>query len=68
MTNKVIVGSRKSKLAMAQTKLVIASLEKLFPEIEFEIKNVITEGIATGMLVLPKSAGKVFLLKRLKTN
>lgn len=39
MTNKVIVGSRKSKLAMAQTELVIASLEKIFPDIKFEIKK-----------------------------
>jgi len=66
MTNKVIVGSRKSKLAMAQTKLVIASLEKLFPEIEFEIKNVITEGDRNRHASLAKIGGKGVFVKEIE--
>lgn len=66
MTNKVIVGSRKSKLAMAQTKLVITSLEKLFPEIEFEIKNVITEGDRNQHASLAKIGGKGVFVKEIE--
>lgn len=44
MKNKIVVGSRKSRLAMAQTRLVIAQLAKQFPQIEFTIKQVVTEG------------------------
>lgn len=66
MTNKVIVGSRKSKLAMAQTKLVIASLEKLFSEIEFEIKNVITEGDRNRHASLAKIGGKGVFVKEIE--
>lgn len=59
MRSKVIIGSRKSKLAMAQTKLVIAALEKFFPTTIFEIRNVVTEGTETVRLALPKLVGRV---------
>ncbi|MCC4397265.1 hydroxymethylbilane synthase [Limosilactobacillus reuteri] len=66
MTNKVIVGSRKSKLAMAQTELVIASLEKIFPDIKFEIKNVITEGDRNRHVSLAKIGGKGVFVKEIE--
>lgn len=66
MTNKVIVGSRKSKLAMAQTKLVIAVLQKLFPDTNFEIKNVITEGDRNQHASLAKIGGKGVFVKEIE--
>ncbi|MBB1069497.1 hydroxymethylbilane synthase [Limosilactobacillus sp. RRLNB_1_1] len=66
MTDKVIVGSRKSKLAMAQTKLVIASLRKLFPTTQFEIKNVITEGDRNQQASLAKIGGKGVFVKEIE--
>lgn len=66
MTNKVIVGSRKSKLAMAQTKLVIANLKQYFPTIDFEIKNVITEGDRNQRASLAKIGGKGIFVKEIE--
>lgn len=66
MANKVIVGSRKSKLAMAQTKLVIAALEKLFTDTDFEIKNVITEGDRNQHASLAKIGGKGVFVKEIE--
>lgn len=66
MTNKVIVGSRKSKLAMAQTKLVIASLKKLFPETDFTIKNIVTEGDRNQHASLAKIGGKGVFVKEIE--
>ncbi|MDO5519133.1 MAG: hydroxymethylbilane synthase [bacterium] len=42
--NKLVVGSRESKLAIAQTKLVIAQLQKEDPTLEVEIKTFKTSG------------------------
>lgn len=66
MVTKVIVGSRKSKLAMAQTKIVIATLKKKFPNIEFEIKNVVTEGDRNQHASLAKIGGKGVFVKEIE--
>ncbi len=66
MKSKVIVGSRKSKLAMAQTKLVIATLKRLFPTTQFEIKNVITEGDRNQQASLAKIGGKGVFVKEIE--
>lgn len=42
--NKIIIGSRGSILAMAQTELVRNMLKEKFPHIEFEIKVIVTTG------------------------
>ncbi len=44
MKKKVIVGTRGSKLALTQTKMVVESLKKLFPDLSFEIKIIKTSG------------------------
>ncbi len=41
---KIIVGSRKSLLAMKQSKLVVEKLEALFPYNDFAIKGIVTSG------------------------
>ena len=37
LRNKIIIGSRGSILAMAQTELVVKMLKEKFPEMDFEI-------------------------------
>jgi len=44
MRKPVVIGSRRSRLAMAQTELVISQLQRLFPSQEFVIKPMMTGG------------------------
>ena len=44
MKNKIIIGTRGSKLALWQTSFVKSQLEKTFPEIAFEINIIKTTG------------------------
>ncbi len=41
---KILVGSRRSPLALAQTSLVISKLKSRHPDFEFEIREITTEG------------------------
>lgn len=41
---KIRIGTRKSQLAMAQTKMAENALKKAFPEIETEIVHIMTKG------------------------
>ena len=44
MTNKIIVGTRDSKLALTQTQKVIQRLNSLYPHIKFEVLKIKTKG------------------------
>ena len=55
MKKLIRVGSRESKLAVNQTKLVIADIKRHYPELEFEIVTMKT----TGDIILDKSLDKV---------
>lgn len=44
MKKKIIIGSRGSILALAQSEMIKEKLEKIFPELEFEIKVIVTSG------------------------
>lgn len=44
MTKKLVVGTRKSKLALAQTQLVIDAIRESYPEVECEMKSQSTMG------------------------
>ncbi len=46
---KIVIGSRRSNLAMTQTKWVREQLEKLGAPFEFEVKEIVTKGIASLM-------------------
>lgn len=41
---KTIVGSRGSRLALIQAEYVVAELRGLYPEMEFEVKKIVTGG------------------------
>ncbi|MGL4867202.1 MAG: hydroxymethylbilane synthase, partial [Cetobacterium sp.] len=44
MKKKVVIGSRGSILALAQSEMIKAKLEKIHPELLFEIKVIVTSG------------------------
>lgn len=44
LKNKIIIGSRGSILAMAQTEIVVEMLKEKFPQYDFEIKVIVTTG------------------------
>ncbi|CAO1425817.1 unnamed protein product [Diamesa hyperborea] len=60
------VGSRKSELALVQTKHVIASLQVLFPNIKFEIHSMTTMGDRVLNKSLPKIGEKALFTKDLE--
>lgn len=41
MKKKIVIGSRGSILAMAQSEMIKKMLENNFPELEFEIKKLL---------------------------
>jgi hydroxymethylbilane synthase len=63
---KVIVGSRRSKLAITQTKWVIAQLKKLGVPYEFEIKEIVTKGDRILDVTLSKVGGKGLFVKEIE--
>ncbi|WP_297404667.1 hydroxymethylbilane synthase, partial [uncultured Cetobacterium sp.] len=44
MKNKIVIGSRGSILALAQSEMIMKKLQSNFPDKEFEIKIIVTSG------------------------
>ncbi|WP_404404157.1 hydroxymethylbilane synthase [Jeotgalibacillus malaysiensis] len=63
---KIIVGSRRSKLAITQTKWVIEQLKALEPGTEFEIKEIVTKGDQIQNVKLSKVGGKGLFVKEIE--
>ncbi|KIL53311.1 porphobilinogen deaminase [Jeotgalibacillus alimentarius] len=63
---KFIVGSRRSKLAITQTKWVIEQLKALQPGAEFEIKEIVTKGDQIQNVKLSKVGGKGLFVKEIE--
>ncbi|MEW9500584.1 hydroxymethylbilane synthase [Jeotgalibacillus marinus] len=63
---KIIVGSRRSKLAMTQSKWVIEQLKALDPSTEFEIKEIVTKGDQIQNVMLSKVGGKGLFVKEIE--
>ena len=66
MKNKVVVGTRTSKLALFQTNKVIFELKKNFRNIEFEIKEVKTKGDILLNQTLDRNLDKGFFVKEIQ--
>ncbi|MGO1969496.1 MAG: hydroxymethylbilane synthase [Levilactobacillus brevis] len=66
MKDKVIIGSRQSKLALAQTQLVITQLQPYFPQITFVIKKIATQGDVNLKDSLQKIGGKGVFVKEIE--
>ena len=63
---KVIVGSRRSKLALTQTNWVINQLKALDPSFDFEVKEIVTKGDRILDVTLSKVGGKGLFVKEIE--
>ncbi|WP_449537153.1 hydroxymethylbilane synthase [Ferdinandcohnia sp. Marseille-Q9671] len=63
---KIIVGSRKSKLAITQTNWVISQLKNLGAPYEFEVKEIVTKGDKILDVTLSKVGGKGLFVKEIE--
>lgn len=63
---KVVIGSRRSRLAMTQTKWVQEQLEKLGVPFEFEVKEIVTKGDRILDVMLSKIGGKGLFIKEIE--
>lgn len=63
---KIIVGSRRSKLALTQTNWVIDQLKKLDPSFDFEVKEIVTKGDRIQDVTLAKVGGKGLFVKEIE--
>lgn len=63
---KIIVGSRRSQLAMTQTEWVIDQLKKAGAQNEFEIKEIVTKGDQIVDVQLSKVGGKGLFVKEIQ--
>lgn len=63
---KIIVGSRKSKLALTQTNWVIEQLKALGGPFEFEVKEFVTKGDVVLDVTLSKVGGKGLFVKEIE--
>ena len=43
-SRKIILGTRGSKLALFQTNLVLKKLHRLYPNLSFDLKKIVTKG------------------------
>ena len=63
---KIIVGSRRSKLALTQTNWVINQLKALGIPYEFEVKEIVTKGDKILDVTLSKVGGKGLFVKEIE--
>lgn len=63
---KIIVGSRRSKLALTQTNWVIDQLKKQNVPFEFEVKEIVTKGDVILDVTLSKVGGKGLFVKEIE--
>ncbi len=65
---KLVVGSRRSKLALTQSQQFIDKLKAVEPNLEIEIKEIVTKGDRIVDKQLSKVGGKGLLLKKYNMN
>lgn len=63
---KIRIGTRKSKLALAQTELVISEIKRAFPEAETEVVCVTTKGDRVTDIPLEKLGGNGVFVKEIE--
>ncbi|MGP4080584.1 hydroxymethylbilane synthase [Pseudalkalibacillus sp. R45] len=63
---KIVIGSRRSKLALTQTRWVIDQLKKAGAPFEFEIKEIVTKGDQILNVTLSKVGGKGLFVKEIE--
>ncbi|HZK18534.1 MAG TPA: hydroxymethylbilane synthase [Clostridia bacterium] len=68
MKNRIVVGTRKSALAVWQAQWVIGRLEALNPDVEFEMRGIKTKGDKILDVALAKIGGKGLFTKELEAG
>ncbi|WP_209122001.1 hydroxymethylbilane synthase [Alkalihalobacillus sp. BA299] len=63
---KIVIGSRKSQLALTQTNWVIEQLKKTKLPYEFEVKKIVTKGDQILDVTLSKVGGKGLFVKEIE--
>jgi hydroxymethylbilane synthase len=63
---KIIIGTRKSRLSLAQTGLVIDKLKKEFPGYSFKIKEIVSSGDKLKTKILSSPGTKGIFVKELE--
>lgn len=63
---KIIVGSRRSKLALTQTNWVIEQLKNIDDSFDFEVKEIVTKGDKILDVTLSKVGGKGLFVKEIE--
>lgn len=63
---KIIIGTRPSRLAVAQTEIVINKLNKAYPEFKYEVKKISTEGDRRLDTKLSDVKNKGFFIKEIE--
>ena len=63
---KLVVGSRRSKLALTQSKQFIDKLKSVYPSLEVEIKEIVTKGDRIIDKQLSKVGGKGLFVKEIQ--
>ncbi|MFD2637553.1 hydroxymethylbilane synthase [Piscibacillus salipiscarius] len=63
---KIVIGSRRSNLAMTQTEWVIEQLKKHTKDYEFEVKKIVTKGDKILDVTLSKVGGKGLFVKEIE--
>ena len=63
---KIIVGSRRSKLALTQTKWFIDQMKAAGAPFEFEVKEIVTKGDQILDVMLSKVGGKGLFVKEIQ--
>ena len=63
---KIIVGSRRSKLALTQSQQFIDQLKEKHPDLEIEIKEIVTKGDQIVNVQLSKVGGKGLFVKEIE--
>lgn len=63
---KIVVGSRRSNLALTQTEWVVDQLRKMGADYEFEIRKIVTKGDRIQNVTLSKVGGKALFVKEIE--
>ena len=58
---KIVVGSRRSELALTQANQFLDTVKAAYPDVEIEIKEIVTKGDKILDVQLSKVGGKVCL-------
>ena len=66
MNKTIVVGTRDSELALTQTHFIIGELKKRFPDIDFTVKHIKTEGDKILDVALAKIGGKGLFVKEIE--